>query len=154
MGTAHLRSFVKQSEERKDIQVCRRQRRLQGGVRKEPGGLRVLRGETVCPDYRDLLTRDDVDGVLIATPDHWHGQMALDALAAGKDVYLQKPMTYTIDEARLVAEAVHKYGRVLQVGTQGLSAAATHKARELIEQARNRRSRLGARHVRPELNLG
>jgi predicted dehydrogenase len=72
--------------------------------------------------------------VLIASPDHWHGQMALDALTAGKDVYLQKPMTYTIDEARVVSETAARLKRVLQVGSQGLSAPTTHKLRELIEK--------------------
>lgn len=84
-------------------------------------------------DYRDLLARNDVDAVLIAAPDHWHGQMALDALASGKDVYLEKPMTHTLDEARAIVEAVKKYGRVLQVGNQGLSAPSTHKLKEIIE---------------------
>jgi len=133
MGTVHLRTFVKQSEEQKDLQVVAVSDVYT--VRKEAArSIAHLAEKDVHHDYRDLLTRSDVDAVVIATPEHWHGQMALDALAAGKDVYLQKPMTSTIEEARLVTEAVKKYNRVLQVGSQGLSSAATHKARELIEQ--------------------
>jgi predicted dehydrogenase len=73
-----------------------------------------------------------VDGVFIATPDHWHAQMAIDAMAAGKDVYLQKPMTLTIGEARDVHRASEKYKRVLQVGSQHLADRRVHKAKELI----------------------
>ena len=82
---------------------------------------------------RDLLARSDVDAVLIAAPDHWHGQMALDALAAGKDVYLEKPMTHSLEEARAIVDAVQKYNRILQVGNQGLSLPSTRRSKELID---------------------
>jgi predicted dehydrogenase len=84
-------------------------------------------------DYRDLLARTDVDAVFISVPDHWHAQMAIDAMAAGKDVYLQKPMTLTIEEARGVVAAAQKYGRVLQVGSQHLSDPRYRVARDLIQ---------------------
>ena len=133
MGTAHLRAFVQQSERDKDIQVvavCDVYKR-----RKERAlSVAKLAEKDVHHDYRDLLARGDVDAVVIASPDHWHGQMAVDALTAGKDVYLQKPMTYTIEEARLVAEAAKRHNRIVQVGSQGLSSPGTHKARELIEK--------------------
>jgi predicted dehydrogenase len=103
-------------------------------VRKERARKTVgLDAKDVHHDYHDLLARNDVDAVVIATPDHWHARMALDAMAAGKDVYLQKPMTYTIDEAKQVAATAKKLGRVLQVGSQGLSSPAYHKAKELID---------------------
>lgn len=133
MGTGHLRDFVRQSAEQKDIQVvavCDVYKARRERARKIAG----LEEKDVFLDYRELLARGDVDAAVIATPDHWHGQMALDALTAGKDVYLQKPMTYTIEEARHVAEATARLGRVLQVGSQGLSSPAIHKTRELIEQ--------------------
>ncbi|MBM3457887.1 MAG: Gfo/Idh/MocA family oxidoreductase [Armatimonadetes bacterium] len=73
---------------------------------------------TVYEDYRKLLERKDIDVVTISTPDHWHTRICLDALRAGKDIYCQKPLTLTIDEGKLLCQAVHESGRVLQVGTQ------------------------------------
>ncbi|MEX0981954.1 MAG: Gfo/Idh/MocA family oxidoreductase [Bacteroidales bacterium] len=69
-------------------------------------------------DYRAALERKDVDIVTIGTPDHWHARMIIDAIEAGKDVYVEKPMTLTIDEGIKVCEAVKKSGRIVQVGTQ------------------------------------
>ena len=83
--------------------------------------------------YEDLLARDDVDAVVIATPDHWHARMAIDAMRAGKDVYLEKPMSRTIPEARDIAETARETGRVLQVGSQWVSDPAYGEAREIIQ---------------------
>src|SRR3954465_14732888 len=131
MGTVHLRAFMKQVEDEKDIHVAAVSDIYT--VRKERArDIAKLTDKEVHHEYRDLLARNDVDAVLIAAPDHWHGQMALDALAAGKDVYLEKPMTHTLEEARAIVEAVKKYDRVLQVGNQGLSAPGTHKSKEII----------------------
>lgn len=69
-------------------------------------------------DYRRLLDRNDIDAVLIATPDHHHAPATLRALAAGKHVYCEKPLTHTVEEARAVAEAARKHKRVTQMGTQ------------------------------------
>lgn len=69
-------------------------------------------------DYQRLLDRDDIDVVTIATPDHWHVKIAVEAMLAGKDVYCEKPLTLTIDEGKQITQAVKKTGRVLQVGTQ------------------------------------
>lgn len=71
-----------------------------------------------CRDFREVLARDDIDAVLIATPDHWHALLALAAVRAGKDVYCEKPISVTIAEGRAVAEAVKRYGAVYQTGTQ------------------------------------
>ena len=95
-------------------------------------GAAKLSGKDVHHDYRDLLARADIDAVFVSVPDHWHAPIALDAMAAGKDVYLQKPMTLTVDEARQVAAAAKKLGRVLQVGSQHLSDRRYAVARDMI----------------------
>ena len=84
-------------------------------------------------DYHELLERKDIDAVIIATPDHWHARMAIEAMERGKDVYLEKPMTHTIDEARRVYETVTKTKRVLQVGSQTTSSDQWWKARKAIQ---------------------
>ena len=68
-------------------------------------------------DYRKVLDRDDIDAVMIATPDHWHTKIAVEAMFAGKDVYCEKPLTLTIDEGKLIEGVVKETGRVFQVGT-------------------------------------
>jgi Oxidoreductase family, NAD-binding Rossmann fold/Oxidoreductase family, C-terminal alpha/beta domain len=69
-------------------------------------------------DYREVLARPDIDAVLIATPDHWHILQAIDAAKAGKDIYLEKPISVTIQEGRTLVDTVRRYGRVFQTGTQ------------------------------------
>jgi predicted dehydrogenase len=84
-------------------------------------------------DYREILDADDVDAVFIGTPDHWHQRMSLDALAAGKDVYIEKPMTYTVDEGLEIIAAVNASDRIYQVGSQGISSATEQKAKVLVQ---------------------
>src|SRR5574337_506093 len=79
--------------------------------------------ETIFAQYKKLLDRKDIDAVVIATPDHWHLPMVLDALAAGKDVYIEKPMTRLVEEGPKIIEAVKRHNRVLQTGSQGRSSA-------------------------------
>ncbi|MCX6599879.1 MAG: Gfo/Idh/MocA family oxidoreductase [Acidobacteria bacterium] len=87
----------------------------------------------VTRDYQEILARKDVDAVVIAVPDHWHLKMALDALAAGKHVYLEKPMTWSIEQGVELRRVVEKSGKVLQVGSSAGSSAAALKAREIIK---------------------
>ena len=83
-------------------------------------------------DYREILSRKDVDAVLIATPDHWHKQAAVDSLRAGKDVYLEKPMIHLYSDGPEIIEAARTSNRILQVGSQRVSSILYAKAKELL----------------------
>jgi predicted dehydrogenase len=89
-------------------------------------------------DFRDVLARGDIDAVLIATPVHWHSLMSIMAAKAGKDVYCEKPVSLTIREGRAMADAVHRYGRVYQAGTQQRSCygGKFRRACELVRSGR------------------
>jgi predicted dehydrogenase len=83
-------------------------------------------------DYREILSRPDIDAVLIATPDHWHAKIAVEAMDNGKDVYVEKPMCHTIEEAKQLSATVKETKRVLQVGSQTTTADQWHKAKKAI----------------------
>jgi predicted dehydrogenase len=83
--------------------------------------------------HQELLDRKDIDAVMIATPDHWHAPITLAALNRGFDVYCEKPMTHTIEEAAQVAATVREKKRVMQIGVQALSWARWHKIREIVQ---------------------
>ncbi|MGD9420122.1 MAG: Gfo/Idh/MocA family protein [Verrucomicrobiota bacterium JB025] len=83
-------------------------------------------------DYRELCAREDIDVVFVTTPDHWHAAIAIEAMRNGKDVYVEKPMTLTIEEGKAMRAAVARYGRVLQVGSQQRSDKTFLKAAELV----------------------
>jgi predicted dehydrogenase len=87
-------------------------------------------------DYRELLGNKDVDAVVISTPDHWHALIAIDAVQAGKDVYLQKPASLTIAEGRALSDAVHRSGRIFQIGSQQRSSPQFRYAAELVRNGR------------------
>ncbi len=87
-------------------------------------------------DWRALLADKSIDAVIIATPDHWHREQTLAAVAAGKDVYLEKPMTFAIDEGPEMYAAAEKTGRVLQIGSQGISSKLQETAREIIRSGK------------------
>ncbi|KPL09227.1 hypothetical protein AMJ85_07005 [candidate division BRC1 bacterium SM23_51] len=85
-------------------------------------------------DYRDLLADKGVDAVVIATPDHWHSQMVIDAANAGKDIYIEKGWTRTVPEAKAMLAAVKKNNVVMQLGHQGREKAAGLQAAQLIDE--------------------
>jgi predicted dehydrogenase len=85
-------------------------------------------------NYKDMLASPDIDAVVIAAPDHWHGPMTIDAARAGKHVYCEKPLTWTVEETYEVRKAVKESGIVFQLGHQGRQTDAYQKAREAIEK--------------------
>src|SRR2546426_5641830 len=93
-------------------------------------------GVTGYASYHDLLASKDVDAVVISTPDHWHCIIAIDAVEAGKDVYLQKPASLTIAEGRALSDTVHRTGRIFQIGSQQRSSVQFRYAAELVRNGR------------------
>jgi predicted dehydrogenase len=93
-------------------------------------------GVTGYTNYHDLLASKDVDAVVISTPDHWHCLIAIDAVEAGKDVYLQKPASLTIAEGRALSNAVQRSGRIFQIGSQQRSTVQFRYAAELVRNGR------------------
>jgi len=87
-------------------------------------------------DYKELLQNKDIDAVVISTPDHWHAQPAIEAALAGKDVYLQKPTSLTVEEGRILSDIIQKKGTILQVGTQQRSMSQFRIAAELVRNGR------------------
>ncbi len=86
--------------------------------------------------YQDILDRKDIDAVLIGTPDHWHSPLTIAACDAGKDVYVEKPLTHALNEGRAVIEAANKHDRIVQVGMQQRSMPQYQKALEIVKAGR------------------
>ncbi len=87
-------------------------------------------------DFRDLVARKDIDAVTVCTPDHWHAIPAIAAARVGKDIFVQKPLTLTIKEGRLLSDTVRRYGRIVQVGSQQRSDERFRFACELVRNGR------------------
>lgn len=129
-GSYHLDACLRRQKTRGDVQVVAvcdvYRKRLAKAADQAAGAKAYLH-------HQELLQRTDIDAVFIATPDHWHAPIALDALAAGKDVYLEKPMTHTLAEAKELFERARDSKRIVQVGVQGTSWTRWHKVREILE---------------------
>jgi len=141
MGQGHLHNFLRCPEVQVvavcDVDQWRRQRAKENVERTyaaAQGG--SYRG---CDEYvnmTDLLARQDIDAVVIATGDNWHGPATVMAAKAGKDIYCEKPISKTIREARAMVEASHRYGRVVQIGLQQRTSPEFIKACHLVKSGR------------------
>lgn len=107
---------------------------IEGFYTKKQG--KPYSGVSLYENYLDLLSNKDIDAVLISTPDHWHAKNAIDAVRAGKHVYLQKPTSLTIEEGRKMSDAVNASGRILQIGSQQRSMEQFRVACELVRNGR------------------
>jgi len=131
MGTGHLRRLVENAADYNCdvVAVCDVYKRRLNRAKK------ICNGDTYM-DYKDLIARDDIDAVLIATPDHWHSTMTIDAMKAGKHVYVEKPMTLTVEQALEVRDATKKYKKVVQVGPNRTAEDRVWKTKKAISEGR------------------
>ena len=130
-GRSLMDDLLKRGEEKGDVKVvaiCDIYERRKNQVRDK------AKDATVYHEHENLLKHPNLDCVVIATPDHWHAQMAIDACKAGKDVYVEKPMTHTIEEAKELAKVVEKTNRILQVGSQHMSEDVYWQAKKAVEK--------------------
>jgi predicted dehydrogenase len=126
IGKQHVSDFSKQPDAECAAVSEVHTGRLDEGVTACGGRAKAYR------DFRKLLDDKDLQAVVISTPDHWHAAMTILACAAGKDVYVEKPMTVSVREGRLMVQAARKYRRIVQVGTQQRSGVHYSKAIELM----------------------
>ncbi len=131
MGNSHLNDLLGKADEYqcKVVAVCDVYRRRLNKAKDRTGADAYL-------DYRELLARPDIDVVFIVTPDHWHSKISIEAMAAGKHVYVEKPMTLTVEQALELRAAVAKYDRKLQVGPQRTSDDRFWKAGDIIRSGK------------------
>jgi len=135
-GTAVMRGFLGHRDVRV-VAVCDVQRRNRERAKKlvdvHYGG-RAGRGCDAVNDFREIIARDDIDAVLLAPQDHWHGTMAVRAAEAGKDIYCEKPLGVAVRDSQAIVKAVRRFGVIFQTGTQQRS---DRKFRHACELARN-----------------
>lgn len=131
LGMRHLRLYQKPMLDEGLIRIAAVSDIYTGAKRRAQQQLQ-LETKDVHHEYEALLARPDLDAILVVTPEHWHHRMTIAALRAGKDVYLEKPMAFTLAEAKEIDETVRRTGRVLQVGAQWCSDPRYTIARDLI----------------------
>jgi len=134
-GSGVLRGFLALPDARA-VAVCDVNAHQRAAAQRRVNDHYQANGCRAYHDYRELLTGDDIDAVIIATPDQWHVVAALAAIRAGKDVYLEKPIGVTLAEARALHAAVKRYGTVFQFGTQQRSDGRFRLASELVRNGR------------------
>jgi predicted dehydrogenase len=135
INTQHCRSFLSEKDSQ-IVAVCDPVTARREGLRDI---INQAYGDTGCADYhdfRELLDRDDIDALCIGVPDHWHAVLAITAMKAGKDVYVEKPLTLTIAEGQNVVETASMYSRILQTGLQRRSGVAFRNVCELVRNGR------------------
>ena len=135
-GRSLMRRFGRHSDIRLAAVCDVYEPNLEQGLSDAGGGAKAYR------NYRQLLDNEEIDVVIIATPEHWHHRMLLDAIAAGKHVYIEKPLCHTPEEGAEMVRAVHNSDRIVQVGMQRRSYGLYHQGRDL-----RRRGVLGAVRV-------
>ena len=148
-GTQLLRGFMAQPDcevaalcDVYEPYLARDNSRVEPRIVESLGGLVPKMGEVFAAgvtrhrDFRQLLERKDIDAVVIATPDHWHAIQTIQAFQAGKDVYVEKPLTITIAEGRKMVEAAQRHGRIAQVGLHRRSSNLYRHVHELLRQGR------------------
>jgi predicted dehydrogenase len=134
-GSGDMGNFLKQNDAQV-VAVCDVKSNVLKGAQDRVNKYYRKTGCAAYKDFRELLARDDVDVVLAATPDHWHVLVALAAVRAGKDVYLEKPMGLSLAQDQALRAAVHRQGRVFQFGTQQRSSRNFRFACELVRSGR------------------
>lgn len=134
MGASHL-SIIKQFSSTENLAILGvsdvfEKRRLAAQTKAE------LQASQIHNDYRRVLDNKDIDVVVIATPDHWHARQAIEAMEAGKHIYVEKPMTRTLDEAFKLYDVAKRTNRSVQVGSHGCSDPKWHKARDIVKSGK------------------
>jgi len=130
-GHLNMRAFMTEADVEL-VAVCD----VDAGHREKARNTAGLDPKSSYNDFRELLDREDVDTVVISTPDHWHVPIAIAAAGAGKDIYCEKPLSLTIAEGRALCDVVRRYFRVFQTGSQQRSDGAFQFACELVRSGR------------------
>lgn len=132
MGNNHMEWFAKLPEV-EVVALCDLDKTHLNGTLKKLGELNPGTKAEIYSDFRHILDRDDIDAITCATPDHWHAQVASLAFQSGKDVYGEKPLSYSVKEGQLMLENLNKYDRVFQLGTQIHAGENYHRVVDIIQ---------------------